>query len=171
MGRLARGEVRGCKKQDAYPDMRANRSALNELAALKQMSVKELKEKWADLFGKPAPNNSRAFLELRIGVRIQELIHGGLGRETRKILDQLADEYEGKITRKAMVHDIRNPLAGTRLVREWNGVEHDVTVCPDGYEWQGQKFKSLSAVARRITGTSWNGFTFFGLRARQGARA
>ena len=137
---------------------------------MRQMSVNELKEKWADLFGAPAPNNSRGFLELRIGYRIQELIHGGLSRETRKALDRLADEYEGKLSRKAMVGDPRNPLAGTRLVREWGGVEHSVTVCPDGYEWQGLKFKSLSAVAKTITGSSWNGFVFFGLRARQGAR-
>jgi hypothetical protein len=149
---------------------KAASSAIGELAALRQMSVNELKEKWTALFGTSAPNNSRGFLELRIGYRIQELIHGGLSRETRKALDRLADEYEGKLSRKAMASDPRNPLAGTRLVRDWGGVEHSVTVCPDGYEWQGLKFKSLSAVAKTITGSSWNGFVFFGLRARQGAR-
>ena len=150
---------------------RAASSAIGELAALRQMSVNELKERWADLFGTSAPNNSRGFLELRIGYRIQELIHGGLSRETRKALDRLADEYEGKLSRKAMTGDPRNPLVGTRLVREWGGVEHSVTVCSDGYEWQGLKFKSLSAVAKTITGSSWNGFVFFGLRAKQGARS
>ena len=150
---------------------RAASSAIGELAALRQMSVNELKERWADLFGTSAPNNSRGFLELRIGYRIQELIHGGLSRETRKALDRLADEYEGKLSRKAMTGDPRNPLVGTRLVREWGGVEHSVTVCPDGYEWQGLKFKSLSAVAKTITGSSWNGFVFFGLRAKQGVRS
>ena len=78
---------------------KASSSAIVELAALRQMSVNELKEKWAGLFGTPAPNNSRGFLELRIGYRIQELIHGGLSRETRKALDRLADEYEGKLSR------------------------------------------------------------------------
>src|SRR5690606_29527656 len=58
----------------------------------------------------------------------------------------------------------RNPVVGTRLVREWDGVEHTVTVMKDGFDWQGRKFKSLSAVARAITGTQWNGYRFFGLR-------
>ena len=60
--------------------------------------------------------------------------------------------------------DSRNPVVGTRLVREWGGVEHTVTVIKDGFDWQGQKFKSLSAAARAITGTQWNGYRFFGLR-------
>ncbi|TDR35002.1 hypothetical protein DES43_1111 [Aquamicrobium defluvii] len=55
-------------------------------------------------------------------------------------------------------------MVGTRLVREWGGVEHTVTVMKDGFDWQGRKFKSLSAVARAITGTQWNGYRFFGLR-------
>ncbi len=56
------------------------------------------------------------------------------------------------------------PVAGTRLVREHQGVEHIVTVLQDGYEWQGRPYKSLSAVARAITGTRWNGWAFFGLK-------
>ena len=63
-----------------------------------------------------------------------------------------------------MVADPRNPVVGTRLVREWDGVEHTVTVLRDGYEWQGRKYRSLSAVAKAITGTNWNGFRFFGMR-------
>ena len=58
-------------------------------------------------------------------------------------------------------------LAGTRLVREWNGVEHTVTILADGFEWQGRKYKSLSAIARDITGTRWNGYRYFGLRERK----
>lgn len=56
------------------------------------------------------------------------------------------------------------PIAGTRLIREWQGVEHVVTVTNDGFEWQGQPYKSLSAIARAITGTRWNGWVFFGLK-------
>jgi hypothetical protein len=66
-----------------------------------------------------------------------------------------------------MAEDARNPLPGTRLLREWDGIEHTVTVLGNGYDWQGQKYRSLSAVARAITGTNWNGFRFFAL---QGAR-
>lgn len=139
-------------------------SVLVHLAALRRMTVSEMKAKWEAIFGTPAPNNSRAYLELRLGYRIQELTFGGPARETRRMLELLADEVEGKIGRKAIIADPRNPVIGTRLVREWDGVEHTVTVKKDGFDWQGRKFKSLSAVAREITGTRWNGYRFFGLR-------
>ena len=139
-------------------------TVLARLAALHAMSVKELKDKWASLFATSAPNNSRAFLEVRIASRIQELTYGGLSRDTRRTLDTLADEVEGKSVRKAMAVDARNPMPGTKLLREWNGTEHTVTILSDGYDWQARKYKSLSAVAKAITGTNWNGFRFFGLR-------
>ena len=151
-------------ERERRPAAAANASVVAELASLKRMSVAELKAKLADLFGAPAPNNSRSFLELRLGYRIQELTIGGLSRETRRTLDLLADEVEGQIGRKAIIADSRNPVVGTRLVREWGGVEHTVTVMKDGFDLQGRKFKSLSAAARAITGTQWNGYRFFGLR-------
>ncbi len=142
----------------------ADASVVMQLAALKRMTVVELKTKWESLFGTPAPNNSRSYLELRLGYRIQELILGGLSRETRRTLDLLADEIEGQARHRSIIADLRNPVVGTRLVREWDGVEHTVAVMKDGFDWQGRKFKSLSAVARAITGTQWNGYRFFGLR-------
>ena len=151
-------------------DAATDGAVLAELAAMQRLSVNELKAKWEALFGIPAPNNARAFLELRIGYRIQELTYGGLTRETRRVLDLLADEVEGKITRKSMVADPRNPVVGTRLVREWDGVEHTVTVLRDGYDWEGRKYRSLSAVAKAITGTNWNGFRFFGMREKKKER-
>lgn len=140
-------------------------TVLAQLTAMQRLSVNELKAKWETLFGTTAPNNARAFLELRIGHRIQELTYGSLTRDTRRMLDILADEVEGKVARKGMGDDPRNPLPGTRLLREWDGVEQTVTVLADGYEWQGRKYRSLSAVARAVTGTNWNGFRFFGLRS------
>jgi hypothetical protein len=62
------------------------------------------------------------------------------------------------------------PIAGTRLIREWQGVEHVVTVTADGFDWQGRPYKSLSAIARAITGTRWNGWVFFGLKNHRRAR-
>ena len=141
----------------------ADKPVLARLAALKRMSVKELKAEWEALFASPAPNNSRGYLELRLAWRIQELSLGGLSRETRKVLDLLADEIDGKSDRKAIIADPRNPVAGTRLVREWDGVEHTVTVMRDSFDWKGRKFKSLSAVARAISGSTGNGYRFFGL--------
>ena len=141
----------------------ADTSVLARLAALKRMSVRELKLEWESLFDTPAPNNSRGNLELRLSWRIQELALGGLSRQTAKMLDLLADEVDGKSSSKAIIADARNPVVGTRLVREWDGVEHTVTVLRDGFEWQGRRFKSLSAAARAITGSNWNGYRFFGL--------
>jgi hypothetical protein len=156
------------KKPEAEP-VRMNpnpsdASVVAQLAALRKMSVVELKQRWETLFGTPAPNNSRSYLEVRLGNRIQELMLGGLTRDTRRVLDLLVKELEGKNTRKAIMTDPRKPIPGTRLLREWDGAEHSVTVLRDGFDWQGRKFKSLSAVARAITGTQWNGYRFFGLR-------
>ncbi len=148
-------------------DPSLDQTVLSRLAALKAMSVKELKAEWEKLIGTSAPNNSRAFLEMRIAYRLQELTYGGPDRETRRMLDLLADEVEGHARRKHQIADPRNPVAGTKLLREWDGVEHCVTVLKDGFDWRGRKFKSLSAVAREITGTRWNGYRFFGLRERQ----
>ena len=148
-------------------DPNLDQTVLSRLAALKAMSVKELKAEWEKLIGTSAPNNSRAFLELRIAYRLQELTYGGPDRDTRRMLDLLADEVEGHARRKHQIADPRNPVAGTRLLREWDGREHTVIVLKDGFDWQGRKFKSLSAVARAITGTRWNGYRFFGLRERK----
>lgn len=137
---------------------------LARLAALKAMSVRELKAEWERLFDAAAPNNSRGYLEQRLAYRIQELTYGGLSREAVRTLDALADEIEGRKGRKAVLADARGPVVGTRLVREWDGAEHVVTVLGDGFDWRGQRYKSLSAVARAITGTRWNGWRFFGLR-------
>ncbi|MEZ0468656.1 DUF2924 domain-containing protein [Phaeobacter sp. SYSU ZJ3003] len=148
-------------------DPNLDQTVLSHMAALKAMSVRDLKAEWEKLLGTSAPNNSRAFLELRIAYRIQELTYGGPDRETRRMLDLLADEVEGHARRKHQIADPRNPVAGTKLLREWNGAEHTVTVLKDGFDWQGRKYKSLSAVARAITGTRWNGYRFFGLRERK----
>jgi hypothetical protein len=139
-------------------------TVLARLAALKAMSVLQLKAEWQSLIGTPAPNNSREFMELRLAYRIQELAYGGPSRETIRLLNALADEIDGKPQRKSRFVDPRKPVAGTKLVREWNGVEHAVTVLRDGFEWQGRKYKSLSAIARAIAGTRWNGWRFFGMR-------
>ena len=106
-------------------------------------------------------------MESRLAYRIQELTYGGPDKQTRRLLDLLADEVEGTLTRNAQIADPRNPVVGTKLIREWDGTAHTVTVLKEGFEWGGQRYKSLSAVARAITGTRWNGYRFFGLRERK----
>lgn len=137
---------------------------LARLAGLRAMTVRELKAEWVKLFDKPPPNNSRPYLQQRLAYRVQELTHGGLSKPVVAMLDALADEVEGKKVRKSVISDPRNPVIGTRLVREWDGVEHVITILRDGFDWQGRRYKSLSAIARTITGTQWNGYRFFGLR-------
>ncbi len=95
--------------------------------------------------------------------------YGGLKRETRARLEAMGEQLDGGnvVLRRVRAHS--RPLAGTRLLREHAGVEHAVTVLPDGFEWEGRPYRSLSAIARAITGTRWNGWTYFGLRQRGGA--
>ncbi|CAM8655170.1 Protein of unknown function DUF2924 [Paracoccaceae bacterium] len=151
--------------------MTTHEPILARLAAQKNMTVNELKAEWQALFDAPAPNNSRTFLESRLAYRIQELTYGGPDKQTRRLLDLLADEVEGTLTRKAQIADPRNPVVGTKLIREWDGVAHTVTVLREGFDWDGRRYKSLSAVARAITGTRWNGYRFFGLRERKRGEA
>ena len=142
---------------------------LARLAALKSTPTPELKAQWRELFqGEPPPFNRR-YLESRLAYRIQELAHGGLKPETIRRLERLGEELDGGERKKSRIRADRDrPITGTRLLREWQGVEQVVTVTADGFEWQGRPYKSLSAIARAITGTRWNGWTFFGLKSHRG---
>src|SRR6056297_2855242 len=138
------------------------------LAALKTATTPDLKQQWRELFdSEPLPFNRR-YLESRLAYRIQELAYGGLKAETVRRLEKLGEQLDGGDRKKSgMRADRDRPITGTRLIREWQGVEHVVTVTADGFEWQGRPYKSLSAIARAITGTRWNGWVFFGLKSRR----
>lgn len=139
------------------------------LASLKTTPTPELKKQWRELFETEPPAFNRRYLESRLAYRIQELAYGGLKPETIRRLETLGEQLDGgNITLRRIRADLK-PIAGTKLIREWQGVEHTVTVLADGYEWQGQPYRSLSAVARAITGTRWNGWVFFGLKSQRGA--
>jgi Protein of unknown function (DUF2924) len=142
-------------------------TVLARLAALKTAPVVELKQKWRQLFENEPPPYNRRFLEHRLAYRIQELAYGGLSEATLERLDALADELDGKAPRRRTALETR-PIAGTRLIRDWKGVEHCVTVRREDFEYQGRPYKSLSAIARHITGTRWNGLVFFGLKNTRG---
>ena len=140
------------------------------IAVLKTTPTPDLQAQWRELFETEPPRRNRGYLESRIAYRIQELEHGGLAPATVARLEALGDELDGgdATVRKRRVDD--RPVAGTRLIREYQGIEYCVTVLADGFEYQGRPYKSLSAVARAITGTRWNGPLFFGLRNSGGAR-
>jgi hypothetical protein len=142
---------------------------LGRLAALKTAGTPALKQQWRELFGTEPPPYNRRFLESRLAYRIQELAYGGLKAETLARLEALGEQFDGgKITVHRMRGDDK-PIAGTQLIREYQGVEHVVTVTRNGYDYRGQPYQSLSAIARAITGTRWNGRVFFGLRPSRSA--
>jgi hypothetical protein len=138
-----------------------------QVAALPKKPTPELKQMWRELYDKEPPAFSRNYLISRLAYRIQELAYGGLKPATRTKLDALADALDPKAARKRIVN---GPIVGTQLIREWRGVEHKVTVLADGFEWEGRRYMSLSAVARAITGTRWNGLTFFGVKRHGGGK-
>ncbi len=143
-------------------------SVLARLAALKTTPTPELKEQWRTLFGKEPPPFNRKYIESRLGYRLQELTYGGLKPETVARLEALGEQFDGGKVEVRKKRADNRPIAGTKLIREWRGIEHTVTVLQDGFEWQGWPYKSLSAVARAITSTRWNGLVFFGLKSQRG---
>jgi hypothetical protein len=103
-----------------------------------------------------------------LAYRIQELAYGGLKPHTVARLKALGEGLDGANLARRCRAAKDMPIVGTRLIREWQGTEHLVTIRDDGFEYQGMPYKSLSAIARAITGTRWNGWVFFGLKNRRG---
>ena len=136
------------------------RRAYITLDRLAEMTTGELKAEWARRYAAPAPDLSRELLRLGIAYRLQEQRLGGVSRPTRTLLRELAAQpkeggRKGPPPRKLSI--------GTRLVRDWHGVGHTVTVLENGFEYDGRKWRSLTAIAKVITGSHWNGPRFFGL--------
>lgn len=122
----------------------------------------------------PPPRLSRDLLVRAIAYRMQERAHGGLGKATKRRLRSLARELETR-GGTALDHGIALKL-GARLVREWHGQTHTVIVLEDGFDYEGQRYRSLTRIAKQITGTHWSGPRFFGLargpvRSTAGAEA
>ena len=138
-------------------------AVIARVIALKHAKISDLKQLWRDYFDEDAPPFNRRFLESRLAYRIQELAYGGLKRETVRELMRLGEQLDGgKRSVRSRRVDHR-PIPGTRLIREWDGTPYGVVVGVNHFEYQGQRYKSLSAVARVITGVNRNGWTFFGL--------
>ena len=144
----------------------------DEIAQLRDLDLKELRVRWRNAFGKPAPEHLTRYLLFRIiAYRLQADRFGDLDAETVKVLKQAAGQ-EGPasaVSKNLARLDQRRfaPPPGAVLVREWDRKSHRVMVMSDGYAWDGRSFGSLSQVAFAITGTKWNGPRFFGLRDRR----
>ena len=129
-----------------------------EVDKIKSLGIDALRARWRLMFGATPPKGlPKSILGYMIAYRIQEEAFGGLDKDTIRLLDRLA--------RGEKASDLDRRLkAGTVLIREYDGERHTVTVVPDGFEWHGETYPSLSTIARAITGTNWNGPRFFGLR-------
>ena len=142
---------------------------LGRLAWIQTAPIAQLKDEWRRLYGKEPPPFSRSYITSRLAYRIQELAYGGLKPETQARLEALGEQLDGANVVLRRIRADSRPLPGTRLIREHDGVQHVVTVRPDDFEYEGRPYRSLSAIARHITGTRWNGWTFFGLRPTGGS--
>jgi len=141
-----------------------------EVAALSDHSREALVELWEQRFETAPPRGcGRQLLELAAAYSIQEKAFGGLKAATRRALDKEPDPdsavtHQPRCGRNSRPADAGRSLKpGTRLVREWNGRTHHVDVVADGFDWNGKTHRSLSAIAREITGAQWSGPRFFGL--------
>jgi hypothetical protein len=157
------------KNKIAQPKPAKNEAVDRLLTQLPAMDPTALRKLWRDLFGRmPSPALYRATLIPILAYRIQEKAYGGLKESTRKRLHEFAkDHANGK---QSIVRAMIRPKIGTRYVREYGGKLHEVTVLEAGYEYKGQVHRSLTEVAKVITGTKWSGPVFFGYK-RPGKRA
>ena len=138
------------------------------LARLPKLELSELRQQWRALYKSEAsPHLSRELLLRAVAYRMQEIVFGGLRPEHQRQLRQFAQQFKetGEIRRRPSLE----LKAGTRLVREWQGRTYEVLVLDDGFSWQSTHYCSLSAVARKITGTPWSGPLFFGLKQNRPA--
>ena len=151
-----------------------------QIAQLQRMSVAELREKWRELYGEEPRVTNRTWLWKRLAWRIQELEYGGLSDAALKRLEELMPTAElalrsppgslkdnAPATVEHQVRDKRIPPAGTVLLRKYKDQAIAVTVLEDGFEWEGREYRSLSAVAKEVTGSHLNGVRFFHLDRKE----
>ena len=151
-----------------------DRAVLKQVMELPTLDCAELKARWAELYGTEPPAYNKPYLIKRLAYRIQELFYGGLSEQAKVHLQQAAKEDPVATVNRRIPEERKSNeaiLPGTRLVRIWNDRRYEVIVLADGYEFEGRTFRSLSAVAREITGTRWNGKVFFGLKKVYGRKA
>ena len=136
------------------------------LDRLTNLDAPELRAEWAKVYQRPAPRHISSDLLLRgITYRVQEQMYGGLEPRIAKALHRIADATKnGRPVPETPKSELQ---AGVRLLREWRGVTHIVEVVPDGFAWRGKTYRTLSMIARAITGTQWSGPRFFGLHDKR----
>ena len=139
------------------------RAIEGEIDRIRSLGLEDLRREWRRLYHSEPPRISRDLLVLALGYRLQEIAHGGLGKATRRKLQTMAKAL--RTTGRVGPTPSLSLKPGARLVREWRGRTHTVTVTEDGFEYGGTNYPSLTKIAKKITGAQWSGPRFFGLLA------
>jgi heterodisulfide reductase subunit A-like polyferredoxin len=137
------------------------RAIEGEINRIRSLDLEELRREWRQMYQGEPPRISRDLLVLALGYRLQEIEHGGLGKSTRRRLQTIAKAL--RATGRVGPMPSLSLKSGARLIREWHGRTHSVTVTEDGFEYAGTSYPSLTKIAKKITGTHWSGPRFFGL--------
>ena len=161
--------------------MTPHKSLEQTITALGQLTVAQLRDKHMELFGEPTRATNKDFLFKRLAWRLQSLTEGTLSERARRRAEELArdadlrttvprppkthPEESRTLTLPVPAHNLhdRLPIPGTILTRKYRGRQIETKVLPGGFEYEGQTYRSLSAVAKAVTGSHWNGLLFFGL--------
>ena len=148
-----------------------------QIRELQELAPAQLAERYAELFGKPPRVRNAAFLRRQVAWKLQERKFGGLSEQGKARLNELIRKIDLPIAApppkpkpRTLPEQPNAPSIGTTLVKQWHNMEIRVEVREGGFEWDGTLYTSLSAVARAITGTNWNGRLFFGLTKRRAAQ-
>lgn len=147
---------------------------MDEIMALKNAPAEELQKRYKELYGEDASGTHKTYLWRKIAYKLQEQKHGSLSVKARGKLKALIDEYDpinNKVLRpdapvvsqQASAKDKRLPIPGTVITKEYKGTTYQVKVMEKGFEYNAKIYKTLSAIAKEITGAHWNGYLFFNL--------
>jgi len=149
---------------------------LSEIMKLKEKSLEELKTKYQELSGQEPPSSNKLFLWRKIAYRLQELECGNVSEETQGKIQELIKKYDpvnntgvrpdngnGEIANKKPSRDRRLPIPGTLITKSYKGKKYELKILEKGFEYNNKTYKSLSAIAKEITGAHWNGYLFFNL--------
>ncbi len=151
-----------------HADNAASLTVIQQVSALPYQSLTELRRLWQQVFHTPAPQYPKKALVNPLAYRLQELAYGGISERHARQLHALSKALSKGDTLTPDTKKARTPTlaVGTCLIREYRGISHHVLVTDTGFDYQGKPYRSLSAVAQKITGTKWNGWVFFGLKKK-----
>lgn len=138
-------------------------SVIKQVMALQDMKSSELETIWSKFFDHPPEVSSRQHMIAKLAYKIQELAYGGVDDETENKIKACARKIQTPKDQKKKTRKF-SPMIGTKITKEYRGRVYEVLVVKDGFAYNDEIYTSLSAIARKISGTRWNGLTFFGIK-------